>query len=69
MKANLAGFAATNKNIDKLLKSSINKLFRLITLYENGTLKHKREIIGSMYPENLTFNENQHRTVRMNEAI
>jgi len=34
-----------------LLKMGINKLFRLDTLYKNKTLKEKKKIIGTMYPE------------------
>lgn len=68
LEAKLAGLAATNKNLDKLLKEGINKLSHLDVLYVNGTIKEKREIIGSMYPENLTFDGWQHRTTRINEA-
>jgi len=32
----------------------------------NGT---KREIIGSIYPENLTFDGEHYRTARLNEAV
>lgn len=38
-------------------------------MYENGNIQQKRLIIGSMYPENLTFDGIQHRTTRLNEAM
>jgi hypothetical protein len=40
----------------------------LDVLYESGTVKEKREIIGSMFPDNLTFDGLEHRTTRINEA-
>jgi len=40
----------------------------LDVLYENATIKEKRDIIGSIYPEKLTFDGFQHRTTRINAA-
>jgi len=34
----------------------------------NGTIREKREIVGSIFPENLTFNDDYYRTTRINEA-
>ena len=42
---------------------------RLPELYQNADYQGKRLIISSMYPENLTFDGEQHRTTRVNEAI
>jgi hypothetical protein len=42
---------------------------RLDTLYAEADTKRKREIIGSMYPEKLTFDGMSYRTSRLNEAI
>jgi hypothetical protein len=41
----------------------------LTELYQNADIQEKRLIISSMFPENLTFDEVQHRTTRLNEAI
>ena len=41
---------------------------RLDTLYAKADIKRKREIIGSMYPEKLTFDGFTYRTARVNEA-
>jgi site-specific DNA recombinase len=42
---------------------------RLDERYENGAIKEKREIVGSIFPENLTFNGEYYRTTRINEAV
>ena len=36
---------------------------------ETAVTEKKREIIGSIYPEKLTFDGNEVRTVRINEAV
>ncbi len=38
-------------------------------LYENGTVTEQREIVGSIFPENLAFNGERYRTARLNEAV
>jgi hypothetical protein len=38
-------------------------------LFENGTVKEKREIVGLIFPENLTFNGSFCRTAGLNEAV
>ncbi len=38
-------------------------------LYEKANNKDKREIIGSIFPEKLTFDGNNYRTTRLNEAV
>jgi site-specific DNA recombinase len=42
---------------------------RLAQLYKNGTVKEDSEIIGSTFPENLTFDGECYRTARLNEAV
>jgi len=37
--------------------------------YENGTVYQKRKIIGSIFPEKLTFDGSGFRTTRINEAV
>jgi site-specific DNA recombinase len=56
-------------NIHELLKSAFNNLCHLDSLYENGTIREKRKIIGSIYPGKLVFDGFQYRTVRLNEAV
>jgi site-specific DNA recombinase len=55
-------------NIDKLLGQGVNTLFRIDRLYEEGSQERKNAIIGSMYPEKLTFDGFVLRTARVNEV-
>ena len=49
--------------------SSVASLSSLDKLYENASTETKREIIGSIYPEKLTFDGFHYRTARLNEAV
>src|SRR5258708_1382719 len=55
--------------IDQLLKEGLDNLFQLDTIYENGSIEVKRQVIGSMYPEKLCFDGECLRTTRINEAV
>jgi site-specific DNA recombinase len=52
-----------------MLDKVFNTLSNLETLYQDGDLKTKRRIIGSIFPEKLVFNGNNYRTARVNEAV
>ena len=56
-------------SIASLLDKALNGLTRLDILYAEADTKRKREIIGSMYPEKLTFDGIGYRTSRLNEAV
>ena len=56
-------------SIAALLDKALDSLERLDTLYAEADTKRKREIIGSMYPEKLTFDGMSYRTSRLNEAV
>lgn len=47
----------------------MGNLCALSTLYEEATVAQKRQIIGSIYPEKLTFDGFEYRTAKLNEAI
>ena len=53
----------------RITQKGLDNLVRLDQLYENGTIKEKREIVGSIFPENLSFDGEQYRTARLNEAV
>ena len=55
-------------NIGSLLNLGINNLLKLDNIYETAGVEKKREVIGSMYPEKLTFDGIGVRTTRINEA-
>jgi site-specific DNA recombinase len=56
-------------NIKTLLDKGVNNLLKLDYLYEIADIEKKRKIISSIYPEKLTFNGNDFRAIRINEAI
>jgi site-specific DNA recombinase len=57
------------KNIEPLLNKASSTLTSLDTLYEKADNKGKREIIGSKFPEKLTFDGFHYRTARLNKAV
>ncbi len=57
------------KSIDSLLETGIETLLQLDQLYIDNGIDVKREIIGSIFPEKLTFDKTHYRTARVNEAL
>jgi site-specific DNA recombinase len=57
------------RTIEGITQKGLTNLMQLDQMYENGTIKEKREIVGSIYPENLIFNGEYYRTNRLNEAV
>ena len=57
------------KSIDKLLEIGLDNLLKLDYLYQEADIEQKRHIIGSIFPENLTFDGTVYRTKRLNEAV
>lgn len=60
-------------NSDKELINNFTKAVslagKLDFLFSKGDLGQKRRIIGSIFPENLTFDGVEHRTTRINEVV
>jgi site-specific DNA recombinase len=56
-------------NVDELLNSAVRHLSLLDVLYEEADANDKRQIISSIYPENLVFDGEVYRTKRLNEAV
>jgi site-specific DNA recombinase len=56
-------------NIESLIRKAIDSLTSLDELYIKADVKKKRQIIGSIYPEKLTFDGFHYRTIRLNEAV
>jgi hypothetical protein len=69
LEAKLFSSPAQNPNIEALIDKILDSLCRLDKLYKEGDLKRKHIIIGSIFPERLTFNGFYYRTTRINEAI
>src|SRR5450432_138653 len=55
--------------ISNHLKQAMEALLKLKILFVNADNKEKRDIVGSIYPEKLTFDGNNYRTARLNEAV
>ena|GEM_PF-981585 len=69
LEAKLSASVTDTTNIEPLWDKAISSISNLDVLYENGTVTKKRKIIGSMFPEKLTFDGFQYRTARVNEAL
>lgn len=67
LEAKLAELPNETESIDTLLAEGVSTLFELENLYD-GPIENKREVIGSMYPENLLYDGFFVRTARINEA-
>jgi DNA invertase Pin-like site-specific DNA recombinase/flagellin-specific chaperone FliS len=67
--AKLTGFISDSQNIEPLWDKVISNISQLDSLYKNGNITQKRKIIGSVFPEKLTFDGFQFRTTRINEAL
>ncbi|GAB3026866.1 recombinase family protein [Niabella terrae] len=69
LEAKLTSTITDTQNVEPLWDKAISNLSQLGYLYETGTITQKRKIIGSVFPENLTFDGFEYRTTRVNEAI
>jgi site-specific DNA recombinase len=69
LEAQLTDSVADNFNIEPLWDKAISNLSQLDYLYQTGDVIQKRKIIGSMFPEKLTFDGFRYRTARVNEAL
>jgi site-specific DNA recombinase len=69
LRVKLDATATQTDDFDTMLKQGLGNLFRLSEIYENGSIIEKRRVIGSVYPEKLTFDGDQLRTTRVNEAV
>lgn len=56
-------------DVKDLLNKGIYNLIHLYTLYQDSEIDTKREIIGSIFPEKLTFDGTAVRTTYINEAV
>ena len=69
LESKLIELSRESSNIEPLLNKAVATLSCLDELYEKADNKAKREIIGSIYPEKLTFDGFHYRTTRLNEAV
>lgn len=69
LEAKLTATVSDTNNIESLMTSAVSNIAQLGELYENGNVMQQRKIIGSVYPEKLTFDGVNFRTERLNEAL
>ncbi len=69
LEAKLSGLAHNDINIKDLLDKGIDILLKLDYIYETADIEKKREVISSMFPEKLHFENSSLRTGRINEAV
>ena len=69
LEAKLSATENDNVSIDGLLDKGVKNLLVLDTIYQDGGIEKKREVISSMYPEKMTFDGFVLRTPRINEAV
>jgi site-specific DNA recombinase len=69
LESKLMELSKESSNIEPLLNKALTTLTSLDKLYENSNNENKRKIIGSIFPEKLTFDGFGYRTARLNEAV
>lgn len=69
LEAKVSSCSPAQENIEGILDKALYNLSHIDERYENADIQGKRQIIGSMFPEKLVFEENSYRTARVNEAV
>ncbi|WP_090602933.1 recombinase family protein [Parapedobacter koreensis] len=67
--AELPAKTQTMKTLDVLLDRVVTKFMNVQQRYYNAEPHEKRKLVASLYPDFVTFNGEQHRTPRPNEAL
>ena len=68
LEVKLTSFSKPSYDIEGCIDRALSTLSRLDSLYKNGDVAIKRSIIGSIYPEKLSFDGSAYRTASINEA-
>ncbi len=69
LQAKLDGLSHNDINLKALLDKGIGNLLKLDHIYETADVDKKREVISSIFPEKLHFENSSLRTGRVNEAV
>lgn len=69
LEGKLINLSGKSDGVGPLLDKALQNVSRLPELYQKADSEYKRQIVSSMFPEKLTFDGEQHRTLRINEAI
>lgn len=69
LEAKLKAAVSFQTTIEPLWDKAFSNIAQLDTMYKEGSVELKRKVVGSMFPENITFDGFQHRTKRVNDVI
>jgi site-specific DNA recombinase len=69
LEGKLVDSSAKKIGIGPLVDKALKNLSILSEIYQNADCEGKRHIVSSMFPQKLTFDGDQHRTLFVNEAI
>jgi len=65
----LKGLREVKTNLNSSLEKGVGILVNLDKMYERADLQGKKQILGSIFPENLIFDGKKCRTPRINEVL
>ena len=65
----LKGIKEVKSNLNSSLEKGVGVLANLDKMYERADLQDKKQILGSIFPENLSFDGKKCRTPRINEVL
>ena len=65
----LKGLREVKSNLNSSLEKGVGVLANIDKMYERADLHDKKQILGSIFPENLTFDGKKCRTPRINEVL
>lgn len=65
----LSGIKLTKSKFEEYLLSGLSFMQNLSNSYKNSTVVMKQKIIGSIFPEKLTFDGTYYRTPKINQAV
>jgi DNA invertase Pin-like site-specific DNA recombinase len=69
LEAKWAEITRQQPDIEPLMTKAISLLGKMDLLYKQSDIIWKRDLIGSIFPEKLTFDGSTYRTTRLNEAV
>jgi site-specific DNA recombinase len=69
LKGRLGELEGIETNYSKYISFGVNLIQNLAYYYEKASLINKQKIVGSIFPENITIENNECRTARENELI
>jgi site-specific DNA recombinase len=69
LEARLNEIKEDKTDIKALVDQAVDYLGKLDKIYQEGPIIKKRQLIGSIFPEKLTFDGEVYRTTRLNEAV